>query len=135
MFRRLTPKDAFCFTFHSTGAIWYVSLVKLSWDEARVNCKSVLQDLVKIDSSGTILTDFLWFMDYFLNDEVKWAWIGLRRPKDEKFHWLDQTQLGFTAWGARGNPGKGQCVELRPSAGWRVTSCDQHRNYICEKGK
>ena len=109
---------------------------KVSWDEAREDCKLILEDLVKIDSFETLrLTNSLWVKDFFQKNKVKWVWIGLRRAKDEKFHWPDKTQLGFTAWGARNPAGKGNCVELRPSAGWRVTSCDQQWHYVCEKGK
>ena len=107
---------------------------KSSWDKARIKCEQVAgTKLVKIDSfeRGKLITRGI---KEHSASEVKWFWIGLRRRKDEAFHWPDQTKLGFTAWGVE-EPSTGQCVEVRPSAGWRVASCDQQWDYTCEKGK
>ncbi|XP_060551451.1 perlucin-like protein [Ruditapes philippinarum] len=108
---------------------------KLSFDNARANCKTLNADLVHIENADE--NTFIGNHGRSFKDSD--FWIGLTDAETEGvFKWVDDnSRASFTDWwpGQPDNSGKEHCahIVLRLNMEWNDRKCGDHTNYICEK--
>ncbi|KAM9722718.1 uncharacterized protein ACNS7B_018337 [Menidia menidia] len=96
-----------------------------SWEEARKICRGKGSDLVVVDDEKekTFVNYKSWGKDGF--------WIGLK-AENGTWKWIDERDLANNSWMTQ-QPQDGQCVISVEVEGWKSVSCDDKRQWICEK--
>ncbi|XP_041838336.1 CD209 antigen-like protein E [Melanotaenia boesemani] len=116
--------------FHPS--LYYISLIKKTWQESREDCLRRGADLVIINTKDE---------QDFTRQFHKFTWIGLNdSTKKRNWKWVDGTPLTKSYWGP-GEPnrfeGKNEsCVEIRfheIENSWNDIPCEDKNFWICEK--
>lgn len=103
---------------------FFLSTVRLSWDESQRNCSARGGSLAVINSQ---------LVQHFLTKEGKMKyWIGLRNKK-ETWTWVNNTVLGESYWA---ETPVGNCGILNsgnpPEKNWITASCEAYTYFICQ---
>ncbi|XP_054157028.1 uncharacterized protein LOC128955387 [Oppia nitens] len=94
------------------------SLLKTTWAEASLKCKSINGNLVAIHESTH--KSLLKVIDK-LRDST---WIGLRETQTGQFEWEDNSALDFTQWDTGANGDYKKCVSMRTTdLKWTAHPC------------
>ncbi|XP_041837973.1 CD209 antigen-like protein E isoform X2 [Melanotaenia boesemani] len=116
--------------FHPS--LYYISLIKKTWQESREDCLQRGADLVIINTKDE---------QDFTRQFHKFTWIGLNdTTKKGNWKWVDGTPLTKSYWGT-GEPNgfehdNESCVEIRfyyQENSWNDEPCDAQNFWICEK--
>ncbi|XP_030643645.1 C-type lectin domain family 4 member E-like [Chanos chanos] len=122
--------------WYYSSSLYYLSTEWKSWSESRQDCRERGADLVIINSK-----EEQEFVDRLKKISTVAAWIGLTdRDIEGVWKWVDDTTLTTGYWWPNepnDHNGNEDCAESAPSEGklenWNDLSCNEKRNYICEK--
>ncbi|XP_066514867.1 macrophage mannose receptor 1 isoform X2 [Hoplias malabaricus] len=102
---------------------------KMSWDEARRQCKADDADLASILDSITQALSILRFSKF-----KEPIWIGLNSNlTGQRYRWVDNWMLRYTKWGA-GEPKRNLgCVYIDTDGTWKTAECSNTYYSLCKR--
>ncbi|KAM9496764.1 macrophage mannose receptor 1-like [Clarias gariepinus] len=109
--------------------LYKVQAEKMSWDEARRQCKADDADLASVLDYVTQAFITLWTVT--LKEPI---WIGLNSyVTDGQYHWIDNRFLNYTEW-AVGEPQREQaCVYIDTDGTWKTSDCNKSYYSLCKR--
>ncbi|KAM9441427.1 macrophage mannose receptor 1-like [Clarias gariepinus] len=109
--------------------LYKVQAEKMSWDEARRQCKADDADLASVLDSVTQA-----FITHWTVNMKEPIWIGLHsNVTDGQYRWIDNWFLNYTGW-AVGEPQRDQaCVYIDTDGTWKTSNCSTSYYSLCKR--
>uniref|UniRef100_A0A8C6S7R6 C-type lectin domain-containing protein n=1 Tax=Neogobius melanostomus TaxID=47308 RepID=A0A8C6S7R6_9GOBI len=109
----------------SSGSVYNLTSVEMSWDDALTYCRTQHKDLALIESAEE---------NAAASDVAgNYAWIGLIRSTGK---WSDNRAVTFTAWyhelSGRKTYHEPFCAAENVNNAWEVFSCQERRPFYCQ---
>uniref|UniRef100_A0A8C3TIF9 C-type lectin domain-containing protein n=1 Tax=Chelydra serpentina TaxID=8475 RepID=A0A8C3TIF9_CHESE len=102
---------------------------KMTWEEARKNCKDSSSELASILDLHS--HSFLWLQMLRYGEPV---WIGLNsNVTDGHYKWVDNWIIKYTNWATREPKEKIACVYLDLDGTWKTASCNKSYFSVCKQ--
>ncbi|XP_028289877.1 macrophage mannose receptor 1 isoform X2 [Gouania willdenowi] len=122
------PFRGHCYSFFDSESV--------SWALATVACLKKGATLLSIQDP--VEGDFIQQNLEFLQDVAKNFWIGLYRPDNGDWRWIDNSVMDYTNWktGMPKTDTSQFCVNINSESGkWSTNSCRRYSPYICKTPK
>uniref|UniRef100_A0A7M4EVX1 Macrophage mannose receptor 1-like n=1 Tax=Crocodylus porosus TaxID=8502 RepID=A0A7M4EVX1_CROPO len=114
---------------HFGGSSYSIIQSKMTWEEARKNCKNKSSELASILDAYS--QSFLWLQILKYGEPV---WIGLNSEVMSTYYqWTDNWLIKYSQW-ARGQPKtKRACVYVDINGYWNTASCNKNFSSVCKR--
>uniref|UniRef100_A0A7M4EUT4 Macrophage mannose receptor 1-like n=1 Tax=Crocodylus porosus TaxID=8502 RepID=A0A7M4EUT4_CROPO len=113
---------------HFGGSSYSIIQSKMTWEEARKNCKNKSSELASILDAYS--QSFLWLQILKYGEPV---WIGLNSEMSTYYQWTDNWLIKYSQW-ARGQPKtKRACVYVDINGYWNTASCNKNFSSVCKR--